>query len=249
MPRIKETKERKSRRVADQLRRWIEDLRRRQMQAERNRRRKWLLFLFLALLESKPVQAFFSMRGFTPLPVPRQMSRQRKSQKEKAANEDMRTDDERRYLYDYAPRRGEESAEVMDGLTWTDIVALNRIYRPHLFRTAPIPGMPDRYKDKPPHVWTLLDHIGSDYHRKDALAALKLLVDGEAHDWIDACGKGANGSSWKDLRTCRQRTPDMTISDFPRAAAWWRETTRREAEENLKNRPKPDGDDNGLSSK
>ncbi|MDP9875259.1 hypothetical protein [Agrobacterium tumefaciens] len=138
----------------------------------------------------------------------------------------------------------------MDGLTYADIIALNKIHRPHLFQQpAPIPGMPNRYK-KAVHIWTLLDHLGSDYHRRDAIKALKLLVDESAHDWIDACAKGANGNSWRDLRICRRRTPEMTIYDFPRAAAWWRESVRREEEEKKRtakdmpdDAPKPPGVD------
>lgn len=240
--------DRKRRRAAEKIRCWIEQLRRRHMYQERDRRRKWLLFLLLWALESKPAQMFFPSPDLPLSPAP-EKAKKRKSEKNFTNAEETRTDDERRFLFDYAPRRGEENAEVMDGLTWTDIVALNRIHCPYLFKTAPIPGMPDRYKDNPPHVWSLLDHIGSDYHREDAITALKLLVDKEAHDWIDACSTGANGNSWKDLRLVHQRTPQMTIAEFPRAAARWREELRRETEEDRKNRPKRDDEDNGLSPK
>ncbi|CDZ46980.1 hypothetical protein [Neorhizobium galegae] len=219
---------RKKRRADERFRRWLED-RRRQMQREHDRRRKWLLLLLLMMFDSKPVRTFFSSPE--PVAVPAKGPPPRKSKKKIAAVE-TRTDYERHYLFDHAPRRGEERHEVMDGLTYADIIALNKIHRPHLFqRPAPIPGMPDRYKGEAVHIWTLLDHLGSDYHRADAIKALKLLVDESAHDWIDACAKGANGNSWRDLRICRRRTPEMTLCDFPRAAAWWRESVRREEEE------------------
>jgi hypothetical protein len=225
---------RNRRRAAERFRRWIEDLRRRQMQAERDRHRRRLLALLLALLESKPVQMFFPVVFVVQAPAPpKQQPQPSRKSEEKTATVDTRSDDERRFLYDYATRRGEEHLEVYDGLTYADIVAYNRVHRPWLFpKFVPIPGMPDRYKDEPVHIWTLLDHIGSDYHRKNAIVALKLIVNRDAHDWIDACA--ATDDGWKDLTKCRRRTPEMTAYEFPRAAARWREDQRREAEERKK---------------
>ena len=60
----------KCRAAADRLRRYIEDLRRRQMRAERDRRRKWLLALLLWALESTPVQMFFPSPDPAPVPPP-----------------------------------------------------------------------------------------------------------------------------------------------------------------------------------
>jgi hypothetical protein len=229
-------------------RKWIEDLRRRQQRQEGDRRRRWLLTLLLALLESKPIQWFFPVH-FAEAHPPEQKRQPQPPTKseEKITTADTRTDDERRYLYDYAPRRGEEHLEVYDGLTWADIVEYNKIHRPWLFPAfTPIPGMPDRYKDEPVHIWTLLDHIGSEYHRKNAIVALKLIVNRDAHDWIDACA--ATDEGWKDLPKCRRRTPEMTAYEFPRTAARWREDQRREAEERkreakemLTTGPKPPG--------
>jgi hypothetical protein len=240
---------RKRRRTAERWRRWIEDLRRRKMQQQdRDRRRRWLLALLLALLESKPVQMFFPVLIVAPDPaLSKQRPKPSRKSEEKSETVDTRTNDERRFLYDYAPRHGEEHLEVYDGLTWNDIVAYNKVHRPWLFpKFVPIPGMPDRYKDEPVHIWTLLDHISSDYHRKNAIVALKLIVNRDAHDWIDACA--ASDEGWKDLPKCRRPTPEMTIYEFPRTAARWREDQRREAEERKKelketpdNAPKPPG--------
>jgi len=231
--------DRKRRRADERWRRYIQDLRRRQIQAslDRARRRRWLLALLLALLESTPMQMFFPSPDPAPTPAPPKTSPARKSQK-KAAVETL-SDYDRHYLFDHRPRRGEEHLEVYDGLTYSDIAA----HRPRLsLKFQPIPGMPDRYRDEPVHIWTLLDHLGSDYHRRDAIKALKLLVDKSAHAWIDACAVGENGSSWRDLRLCRQRTPEMTVRDFPRMAAWWRESVRREAEAKIPDvDPKPPG--------
>jgi len=230
---IRKEEARKSRRADERFRRWLEGLRRRQMQQqERNRRRRWLLTLLLALLESKPMQIVYPSPDPAPRPAPANRPPARKSEK-KLPDADTRNDDERRYLYDYAPRHGEESQEIYDGLTWNDIIAYNQIHRPWLFpKFEPISGMPKRYADEPVHIWTLFDHLDSDYHRPEAIKALKLIVDAEAHDWIDACKAETNGLTWKDLRRqCRRRTPDQTLSEFPRAAERWREELRREAEE------------------
>ncbi|MGO7638737.1 hypothetical protein, partial [Rhizobium leguminosarum] len=71
--------------------------------------------------------------------------------------------------------------------------------------------------------------LDSYYHRPEAIKALKLIVDAECHDCIDACTAEASGLTWKDLRRqCRRLTPEMTIYEFPRAAARWREERRRE---------------------
>lgn len=222
--------DRKKRRAAEWVRRRTEELRRRRLQAESRRRRKWLLLLLLWALESRPVQMFFLSPGPAPRPAPAK-GLPRKSEK-KITTVDMRSDDERRYLFDYAPRHGEESQEVYDGLTYADIVAYNRIHRPHLFpKLTPIPGTPARYANEPLHIWTLLDHLQYDFLRPDAISAIKLLVDPSSHEWIDACETRVQGSSWKDLRHCRSRTPEMTIRAFPRAAVRWREERLREAEE------------------
>ncbi|MBN9981861.1 hypothetical protein [Rhizobium laguerreae] len=223
---------RKRRRAAERWQRYIQDLRRRQqMQAESDRRRKWLLLLLLWALESKPAQLFFPSPDPAPPPTTPKRSAARKSEI-KAAVETL-SDYDRHYLYDHRPRRGEEHLEVYDGLTWNDIIAYNRIHRPHLFPAfRPIPGMPKRYADEPVNVWTLFDHMSSDYHRPDAIKALKLIVDSRAHDWIDACATEVGDLTYKDLRRqCKRRTPAMTLHEFPRAATWWRESVRREEEE------------------
>lgn len=107
----------------------------------------------------------------------RQSQPSRKS-KENTDTVDTRSDDERRYLYDYSTRRGEDELEVYDGLTWPDVVEYNKVHRPWLFpKFIPVPGLPDRYKYEPVHIWSLLDHIGSAYHRPDAIVALKLIKD------------------------------------------------------------------------
>ncbi|MCB2403558.1 hypothetical protein [Rhizobium ruizarguesonis] len=221
----------KRRRAAERFRRLLEELRRRQMRAERDRRRRWLLALLLALLESKPMQVFFPVPFATPDPaLPKQQPKPSRKSEEKTETADTRSDDERRYLYDYSTRRGEEHLEVYDGLTYADIVEYNKVHRPWLFPTfAPIPGMPERYANEQVHIWTLLDHIASEYHRKNAIAALKLIVNQDAHDWIDACA--ASDEGWKDLTKCRRRTPQMTTHEFPRSAARWREEQHQEAEE------------------
>jgi hypothetical protein len=219
---------RKLRGARDRWLKWIYDLRRRQDSAKRDRaRRRRLLLLWLWVLE------LVSIRTLIRLPdPPLHETPPTTMSKRKVKTTDVRSDDDRRFLFDYAPRHGEEAQEVFDGLTWSDIVALNRKHRPHLFpEFKPNERMPDRYKDAPVHVWTLLDHIGSDYHRKDAVTALKLLVDKDVREWIDACATGANGSSWKDLRMCRRKTPSMTLLEFPRAAAQWREDQDRATEE------------------
>lgn len=242
---VRKEESRKRRRAAERWRKWIEDLRRRQMRAERDRRRRWLLTLLLALLESKPVQTFFPVH-FPAADPPQQKRQPQPSRKSKGKSEavDMRTDDERRFLYDYATRRGEEHLEVYDGLTYADIVEYNKIHRPWLFpKFVPIPGMPKRYSREPVHIWTLLDHIGSDYHRRGAIIALKLITDKSAHDWISACAKGVGDLTWKDLRKCRSRTPDATLYEFPRYAERWREEQRREVEERKREaKEAPDGD-------
>jgi hypothetical protein len=229
---IKKEEDRKRRRADERWRRYIQDLRRRHMQAERDRRRRWLLALLLWALESTPVQMFFPMPDPAPVPPPPpKTSPARKS--EKKAPVEAVSDYDRHYLFDHRPRRGEEHLEVYDGLTYRDIDELNRIHRPHLFpKFTPIPGMPKQYADEPVNVLALFDHMSSDYHRSDAIKALKLIVAPESHAWIDACATETNGLTWKDLRRqCRRRTPEMTTREFPRAAERWREELRREAEE------------------
>jgi hypothetical protein len=238
---IRKEEDRKKRRAADDRRRWLE-ARRRQMQVESDRRRKWLLFLLLMILDSKPAQRFFPSPNPAPPPTTPKRSAVRKSEN-KAAVETL-SDYDRHYLYDHRPRRGEEHLEVYDGLTWSDIIALNRIHRPHLFPAfKPIPGMPERYRDEPINVLTLFDHMDSYYHRPDAIKALKLIVDSSAHDWIDACATEVGDLTYKDLRRqCKRRTPAMTLHEFPRAATRWRDEQRREAEEK-KRTPKETPDD------
>ncbi|RKD55746.1 hypothetical protein [Rhizobium sp. WW_1] len=248
--RIRKEETRERRRAAERFRRWLEDLRRRQQQADRDRRRKWLIALLLALLDSRPVQMFFPVHfaEADPPQQKRQLKPSRNSE-ERSETVDTRTDDERRFLYDYAPRYGEESQEVYDGLTWNDIVAYNKIHRPHLFpRFVPIPGMPARYSSEPVHVWTLLFEMQYPHARRDAIAALKFIVDPASHDWITACASLDDG--WKDLKKCWMRTPDLTVYEFPRAAARWREELRRDAEEKKRDAketptsgPKPPGVD------
>ncbi|MBY3387616.1 hypothetical protein ACC772_20095 [Rhizobium ruizarguesonis] len=247
---IRQEEDRKSRRAAKDRRRSLEE-RRRQMQAERNRLRKRLLLLLLWLLESAPVRAFFDVQISLPHPTlqQRQPKPARKSAKNRdlGAEDDPRSEYERLYLCDRSTRYGEEHLEVVDGLTWNDIVALNRQHRPHLSpKFTPIPGMPGRYIAEPVHVWTLLDHLHYEFLRKDAIAALKLIVDPTAHEWIDACASTSNG--WKQLCYCRGRTPHATIAEFPRASERWREEQRREADERKKeaketpdNGPRPPG--------
>lgn len=250
---MQEEHERKRRRATERFRRFLEDLRRRKMQQQdRDRRRRWLITLLLALLESKPMQMFFPIFAVAPdraLPKPRPKA-SRKSDK-KSETVDTRTDDERRFLYDYAPRHEEEHLEVYDGLTYADIVEYNRVHRPWLFPAfTPIPGMPKRYSDEPVHVWTLLYEMQHPHARRDAIAALKRIVDHSSHDWINACEKEIDGLSYKDLRRqCMRRTPEATLYEFPRAAGRWREEQRREAEERKReaketpenNGPKPTG--------
>ncbi len=239
--RIRKEETRERRRAAERWRKWIEDLRRRKMQAERDRRRRWLFALLLVLLESKPVQMFFPVLIVAPDPaLPKQQPKPSRKSEEKSETADTRSDDERRYLYDYACRHGEEEVEVYDGLTWNDIVAYNKVHRPHLFpRFVPIPGTPDRYKDEPVHIWTLLFEMQYPHARRDAIAALKLIVDPDSHDWINSCALTTDG--WKDLTKCRRKTPAMTIYEFPRAADRWREEQRREAEERKREaKEKPD---------
>lgn len=248
-------KERKRRRAAERWQRHLAELRRRREQAERDRKRRlrWLITLWLMFLESIPTPTFFAV-NFVEAAPPEQKRQPKPSRKseEKAETVDTRTDDERRFLYDYATRRGEEHLEVYDGLTYADIVEYNKIHRPWLFPVfKPIPGMPKRYADGPAHVWTLLFEMQYPHARDDAIAALKLIVDPSSHDWIDACSKGAGDLTWKDLRKCRSRTPDATLYEFPRYAARWREEKRREAEERKReaketpenNGPKPPGAD------
>lgn len=236
---IKRQKDRSLRRAAERWQRHLAELRRRRDQADRDRKKRlrWLIMLWLMILESIPTPLF------TPVILPaedppqrkRQLSRPRKLCKkdELDKRDDPRTDDDRRYLSDYSPRYGEESQEVYDGLTWSDIIAYNKVHRPWLFPVfKPLPGTPQRYIDEQLHIWTLLDHLKHDFLRKDAITALKLLVDPDAHPWIDACAATTNG--WKQLCYCRGCTPDMTIAAFPRAAALWREEQRREAEERKK---------------
>jgi hypothetical protein len=245
---IRKEESRKRRRAAERWQRYIQDLRRRQMQAERDRLRRWLIALLLTLLESKPMQAFFPVHfvAADPPEQKRQPKPPRKSD-EKSETVDTRTDDERRYLYDYATRRGEEHLEVYDGLTYADIVAYNRVHRPWLFpKFVPIPGMPKRYADEPAHVWTLLFEMQYPHARDEAIAALKLIVDPSSHDWISACAKGAGDLTWKDLRKCWSRTPDATLYEFPRYAERWREDLRREAEE--KKREVKEAPDSGPRS-
>jgi len=249
---VRKEESRERRRAAERWRKWIEHLRRQQQQ-ERHRRRRWLIALLLAFLETKPVQMFFPVH-FAEADPPRQKRQSQRSRKsdEETATPDTRSDDERRYLYDYSPRHGEEELEVYDGLTWNDIVAYNRVHRPWLFPAfTPIPGMPPRYATEQVHVWTLLFEMQYPHIRPDAIAALKLVVDSSAHAWIDACKAEQDGLSYKDLRRqCMRRTPDATLYEFPRAAARWREHQRCEAEERKKeiketpdNGPRPPGFD------
>lgn len=232
-------KNRKRRRAAERWQLYLADLRRRRDQAERDRKKRllWLIMMWLTLLESIPTPSF-PVVHFARLDTARQKQQPkppRKSRKKDSFDkrEDPRDEYDRRHLSDYSPRYGEENREVYDGLTHEDIVAYNRIHRPWLFPAfKPTPGMPKRYMYEPAHVWTLLSHMTSDYHRADAIRALKLIVDPAVHDWIDACDKEIDGLSYKDLRRqCMRRTPGATLFEFPRAAERWREQQRREVEE------------------
>jgi hypothetical protein len=230
--------QRKRGRALERWQRYLAELRRRREQAERDRKRRllWLLMIWISILESIPTQSFFPAH-FAAGDKPEQKRQPKPSRKseEKAEIVDTRTDDERRYLYDYATRRGEEHLEVYDGLTYADIVAYNKIHRPWLFPAfKPTPGMPKRYSSEPVHVWTLLFEMQYPHCRPDAIAALKLVVDPTAHDWINACEKEIDGLSYKNLRQCWSKTPEMTVYEFPRAAARWRVEQRREAEERKK---------------
>ncbi len=252
---IKKEKKRQRRRASERWQRHLAELRRRREEAERDRKRRlrWLIMLWLMILESIPTPTFSPviLADEDPRQQKPQPPRSRKSRKKEEFDkrDDPRSEDDRRYLSDYSPRYGEESQEVYDGLTWNDVIAYNKIHRPWLFPAfAPVPGTPQRYIDEPLHVWALLDHLKHDFLRKDAITALKLLVEPDAHPWIDACAATTNG--WKQLCYCRGRTPDMTVAAFPRAAALWREEQRREAEERKKeekenpdNSPKPPGAD------
>lgn len=244
---IRKEEDRKKRRAAKDRRRWLED-RRREMQAEGDRRRKLLLFLLLMFLDSKPARLFFPPYDPAPVPPPASAAQpKRRRKRSDETGERPSFNHEEHICFDYSTRPEERHLHVMDGLTYEDIIDLDRTHRPYLFKTpAPIPGTPDRYsyKEMPPHVWTLLDHLGSPYHRPDALTALRLVVNEKAHDWIDACATREGG--WKELKRCRTKTPAMTLAEFPRAAARWREAQRREDEERKKesketpdNGPKP----------
>ncbi|MGO6921258.1 hypothetical protein ACCS39_27385 [Rhizobium ruizarguesonis] len=229
---IQKEDRRKRHRFDERIRMYFENLRHRLLQ-ERKRRRKWLLLLLLALFESRPVQTFFTIK-LTEQNLRQGNRKLQPSDAEKHnATTGMLSDDERRFLYDYAPRPGDEHLEVYDGLTHSDIVALNKIHRPWaISKFERIPGMPKRYADSAVHIWTLLDHLDSDYHRPQALEALKLIVDSDAHDWIDACTSEVGGLTYKDIRRqCRRRTPAMTIAEFSRSASRWREERRQEIEE------------------
>ncbi|MEZ2224542.1 hypothetical protein [Rhizobium sp. RCC_161_2] len=232
-------KKRKHRRAAERWQRHLAELHRRREQADRDRKRRlrWLIMLWLMVLESIPTATFSPviLADEDARQQKRQPPRPRKSRKkdELDKRDDPRSEDDRRYMSDYSPRYGEESQEVYDGLTWSDIIAHNKVHRPWLFPVfKPLPGTPQRYIDEQLHIWTLLDHLKHDFLRKDAISALKLIVASDAHPWVDACAALPNG--WKQLRYCRGRTPDMTIAAFPRMAALWREEQRREAEERAK---------------
>lgn len=246
----------KRRRTAELWQRYLVELRRRRDQADRDRKKRllWLIMIWLAILESIPMQSFAPVVFADEDTQPRKREplrpgkTPRKDEFDK--RDDPRSEDDRRYLSDYSPRYGEESQEVYDGLTWNDIIAYNKVHRPWLFPAfVSVPGTPKRYIDEPLHVWTLLDHLKHDFLRRDAITALKLIVNAEAHPWIDACAATTNG--WKQLCYCRGRTPGMTIAAFPRAAALWREDQRRETEERKReaketpenNGPKPPGAD------
>ncbi|WVT72153.1 hypothetical protein QM996_11475 [Sinorhizobium chiapasense] len=225
--------DRKTRRAAERIRRWLDDLRRRQMQAERERRRRWLLVLLLLLLESKPVQSFFLSAGPVPVAPPPPRTENPKRRKRLDEFEERPPFDIAEHIYwDCSTRPGEAHLEVMDGLTWEDIVYLTRIHEPHKLKARTykekVPGMPDRYSDEPPHVWTLLDHLREDFLRRDAAAALKTMLPDQDHGWIDACIGELGG--WKEIRYCRSRTPDATLWAISRAAARWREERLREEE-------------------
>ncbi len=251
---IQKEKKRK-RTAAERWQRHLADLRRRREQAERDRKKRllWLIMIWISILESIPTQLFFPIH-FAAMDTheqKRQPQRPRKSQKKEDFDrrDDPVSDYDRHYLFDHRPRYGEEEQEVYDGLTYDDIVALNKVHRPWLLaKFEPIPGMPRRYAEEPAHVWTLLYEMQHPHARGDAIAALKLITDADAHGWIDACEKEIDGLSYKDLRRqCMRRTPDATLFEFPRAAARWREEQRREAEERkleakeTSSTPKPTG--------
>lgn len=250
------SRDRKRRRAAERWQRHLADIRRRREQAERERKRRlrWLITLWLMILESIPTPTFFAAR-FAETDTPRQKRQPQPLRKSRKKDEfdnrdDPRDEYDRRYLSDYSNRYGEENQEVYDGLTHNDIVAYNRVHRPWLFpKFEPVPGMPRRYANEPAHVWTLLFEMQYPHIRDEAIAALKLIVDPASHHWIDACLNEQDGLSYKDIRRqCRRRTPEMTILEFPRAAARWLEEHRREAEERKReaketadNGPKPRG--------
>lgn len=248
---IKKDEERKRRRAAERWQRYLAELRRRCDQADRDRKKRllWLLTLWISVLESISMPSFFSVR-FAEADSPgqkRQPQPLRKSRKkdEFEDRDDPRDEYDRRYHSDYSCRCGEESREVYDGLTHEDIVAYNRIHRPWLFpQFQPVPGMPKRYCSEQVHIWTLLYEMQYPHCRQDAITALKLIVDPVAHVWIDACEKEVDGLSYKNLRRCWSKTPGMTLYEFPRAAARWREEQRREAEER-KREAKETSQDNG----
>lgn len=253
---IRKENQHERRRAAERWQRYLAELRRRQEQAARDRRKRllWLIMIWLTILKSIPTQLFFPVY-FAEADPPQKKSQPQHGRKYRKKEDFDRRDDpvsdyDRHYLFDHRPRYGEEEQEVYDGLTYNDIVALNRIHRPWLFPVfEPVPGMPKRYADEPVHVWTLLYEMQHPHARGDAFAALKLIVDHTSHDWIDACSAEQDGLSYKDLRRqCMRRTPDATLYEFPRAAARWREDQRREAEERKKeiketpnNGPKPPG--------
>ncbi|WP_421423334.1 hypothetical protein [Agrobacterium rosae] len=232
-------RDRRRRAAAERWQRHLADLRRRREQADRDRRKRlrWLIALWVLILESIPVPTFFNAR-FVAADPPEQKRQPKPPRKSRRNDEfdnrdDPRDEYDRRYLSDYSTRYGDENQEVYDGLTYNDIIAYNRIHRPWLFtKLVPIPGMPKRYASEEVHVWTLLFEMQYPHARPDAIAALKLIVDPSAHVWIDACKAEQDGLSYKDLRRqCMRRTPGATLHEFPRAAARWHEQQCREAEE------------------
>lgn len=214
-----EKEDRKKRDADETRRRRLEDQRRRRKRQEDEKRRIWAWVLLLVLLDNLDKQVKALIASFVDRPAPPPNPYQAPPKLKKVKKEPFDIGDHIRR--DYATRPGEEHLEIMDGLTATDIHQLRESHRPRLR----IGGMPERYAHAWPHIWTLLDHLSYDCLRKDAMTAIKMSVPRSLHAWIDERATTVGG--WRDIRMCRQTTPEATVGAM-RRAAWQAEECRRQ---------------------
>lgn len=208
--------DKKKRAAAEKWRRWLTELRRRQLRNEQEQKRYTrLLLMWLILLE-------FSGRVFHPIIYFAFRNSSIQSGPRDPISHKTRFDYGDYLNRDYSAPSEQHHLEVMDGLTYQNISQIRHEQR------ANYPELPERYRHEWPHPHTLLFQLRWYPHmRNDVVGALKLSVPRTLHAWLDASLAEDGGYS---IRSCRRPTAEETFAAMPREARRWLNSKRQEAE-------------------